>query len=242
MHENLKYTIRLTKDIKTCSNIKNINSLEIKDWQPIFADKEYDSFYFIYAKFIGEREENNDSFSIQRIQLYVQNYEGDITIGLTGKAYFYQEDLDVVDCDSRYKERKQYGLFIILQGFNANLSTVIENDIIFPIEGKWTSTPKINTGDILVTRIYFQPISLHLRDTSDNKTPVVLDRLFQARDGDSIIDIERQDRLDIENLKNKGVIDHLDYEEIFKDLKKESFVLQGVRRRCSPIISFFTIE
>ncbi|WP_396636461.1 hypothetical protein [Maribacter sp. R77961] len=242
MHENLKYTVRLTEKIKACADIKQANSIGIKDWQPIFADKEYDTFYFLYAKFIGKKDEDGECFNLNKIQFYLQNFEGEVTIGLTGKAYFYEQELDPADHDTRYEGRKQYGLFIILQGFNSSLTSVKENDLVFPNKGLWSSKPKINSGDVLVTRVYFRPIPLHLRNTSDNQNPIVLDRLFQARDGDSVADIERQDRSDLKELVDRKIMKQEDYEEIFKDLKREALDLRGVRRRCSPIISFFTVE
>jgi|GEM_PF-6996236 len=241
MHENLKYTVRLTKDIEACSDISDVKSIGIKDWQPIFADKEYETFYFLYAKFIGEKQDEKDSFEVQKIQLYLQNFEGDVTIGLTGKAYFFPQDLDFADHDSRFPERKQYGLFIILQGFNTKITTVSDHDLVFPKEGSWSSKPKIKTGDVLVTRVFFQPIPLNLRDASDNKLPCVLDKLFQVRDGDSIGYIERQDRADLEWLRKEGIMSEKDYDAIFSDLKENLINLAGVRRRCSPIISFFKV-
>ncbi len=243
MHENLKYTVRLDSSITECADIKDTESLGIKDWQPIFADQEYGTFYFLYAKLLGEKEEDGNSFTVQKIQLYLQNFEGEVTIGLKGKAYFYSQELDFADVDPRYPGRKQYGLFIILQGFNNTITTVAQSDIVFPnADQGWTENPEINNGDVLVTRVFFQPIDPSLRLSPNTANPLVLDRLFQARDGDSIVEIERQSREEIDKLHKCGIISQQDYDEIFDGIPVNFVKIKGIRRRCSPIISFLKVE
>ncbi|MEE9361483.1 MAG: hypothetical protein V3U92_02680 [Cellulophaga sp.] len=244
MHENLKYTVRLNKKIAQCIDIEKQNDLGIKDWQPIFADKEYGTFYFIYGKFLGEKVIATNEFKLDRLQLYLQNFEGDVTIGITSKLYFYEQEVDSYDTDNRYPDRRQYGLFIILQAYNNNLSTVRDNDIIFPTNNM---DVKLKRGDILVTRVFFRPVSIEIKNGGNQNSNkdndfVVLDRLFEKRDGDSIAKIKAQSEIEIRELVENGIMSQNDFDEISESISEENIEIMGARRRCSPIISYFTIE
>lgn len=80
MHENLKTTISLRREN---------NLYEVDDrWQLIVPDYHFGTFFTLYGKFRGKCEGNK--FYIEECDLYLQNYQGIITIGLVSI-----EDVDI---------------------------------------------------------------------------------------------------------------------------------------------------
>jgi hypothetical protein len=250
MHENLKYTLKLDKNIEPFVSFKNKDPknpndrAEISDWQAIYADNKYGTHYLLYAKFLGENTE--EGFEVEKIQIYVQNYRGFVSIGLGEYATIAEMTIDEhdPDRDNRYPDRKKYYLQVALKGINKSKST-------------YSFKPEkliLKDGDIIMTQPIFIPIESTLTkifDKEDMKNSDFLDELFMARLGsDVFITAEGIDRLN--ELFALGLVDKVDVDQIDDNSKEKvkysssavkNYALKFTRPYpCIPIYSVCEIK
>ncbi len=188
MHENLKYNLKLDEGIAAFETLNisesptNEEKAQIADWQPIFSETNYGTHYLIYAKFLGKKIDK-DEFQVNKVQLYLQNFSGGVTIGLTGKVDFFQSAKDASDPDyndPRYPNRQKYKIQIGLQGMTTN--HVLEHfqpqtDIV------------LKTGDIVQAEAFFIPVDSGISkifDPDDMTNCCFVDEIFMERNGDEI--------------------------------------------------------
>ena len=150
MHENIKFTVRLSKEIKPIKRLCLIREIpeanpdggvdkvippdedekrQIGDWQPIYGDSVYGTDHTVYAKFLGE--EVDAGFKVQAIQLYIQNYKGPVTIGFNGEDVRIRDEPKTEedrDGDPKYPERTQYTMSIGLEGLRSKLEDLFVID------------------------------------------------------------------------------------------------------------------
>ena len=189
MHENLKYSINLDKKIVPIEDesLLDVNEplngnlkRQVADWQPIYSGTSYGTRFFIYAKFIGDKF--NSGFKVHTIQLYLQNYEGGVSIGLNG--YFdlripapSANDPDLQD--PKYPTRKKLSIDIGLQGFKNNY-----------LKMDFKPNPiTIFEGDIIKCNSIFTPVDTaisNIYDENQISKSKFVDELFMERNGDEI--------------------------------------------------------
>ncbi len=188
MHENLKYNLKLHEGITAFEtmNISDTPSAEekaqIADWQPVFSETNYGTHYLIYAKFLGKKLDEG-SFSVKKVQLYLQNFSGGVTIGLTGNMDFFQSAKDTEDPDfndPRYPDRQKYKMQIGLQG-------MATNHVLKHFEPQKEIVLK--TGDIIQAEAFFLPVDTGISkifDPEDMGSCCFVDEIFMERNGDEI--------------------------------------------------------
>ncbi|MEM8999974.1 MAG: hypothetical protein AAGB24_06890 [Bacteroidota bacterium] len=256
MHENLKYTLKLDQGIREFKTFDQKDPLtksdraEISDWQAIYADNKYGTHFLIYAKFIGEKD--TDGFHVSRIQLYLQNYKGAVSLGFVDHAIIEEMDIekDDPDNDNRFPDRRKFYLQIGLQGLNIVRSTYNfepEKNLI------------LKNGDIIMTDTIFVPINSQISkifDSSNVSNADFVDELFMERLGSDIFITEDGKELLMElQALDKGFVDasFLAHE---KDNSRESVqlysksVLENYRVRekrsrpypCIPIYSICEVK
>lgn len=269
MHENLKYTIRLDQKIKEFISFDALrqNTIQAKeqigDWQPVYCDIKYGTHYFLYAKFIGAKD--GDEFVLEKIQLYIQNYSGPVSIGFNG--YINLEPLEEMDNedpdrDPRYKNRTKYYLNIGLEGLKMENKT---QD--YPKKDVEKLNVRLKQGDILVTQPFFSPVDPNLSqiyNSNNLNNSNFVDEIFMERVGEDIIITEEgQDALTLlyhldlvseENLSAAGIM--MDSEHVkaklsdFKMYEESSGITfhkaygesKGITFACRPENSFFQIN
>lgn len=188
MHENLKYTLKLDEGLAAFEtlNVSETPSAEekaqIADWQPVFAETNYGTHYLIYAKFLGTKVDT-DAFKVEKVQLYLQNFSGGVTIGLTGKMDLFLSAKDTKDpdfSDPRYPDRQKYKMQVGLQGMATEhvlKHFAPEKEIV------------LKTGDIIQTEAFFVPIDnaiTKIFDPDELGNCCFVDELFMERNGDEI--------------------------------------------------------
>jgi len=253
MHENLKFSIILDKNIKEFESMSSIqnqfnNSAEkakISDWQAIYSQNNYGTQYLIYCKFIGDKL-TDTSFKIKKIQLFLQNYDGSISIGFNDYVSFKElimtsDDPDNKDPRFKSKNRKKYKLTLGLEAFKIEKNYIYKNvDIV------------INKGDLLSSESFFTPaltnLSLIYNQESINNSNFV-DPEFMKRIGDDIFITETgYDKLlalntlgliNNKELFNTGI--KIDGEQTIETYKKNKAIL-GRKYPCVPRNSIFYIQ
>lgn len=154
MHENIKFTVKLSqaiapikknelirlepidfspKDDSEPNEIQIDLKNQISDWQPIMSDIKYGTHHTLYAKFQGTKKQmdSEDYFELQGIQLYLQNFTGPISIGFNdAKIQIKEEELVVNsrDLDIRFPKRKQFILSVGLAGLANHLDDFLRID------------------------------------------------------------------------------------------------------------------
>jgi hypothetical protein len=208
MHENLKYTINLDKNIKKYSETSMPDPIEDKyrlaDWQAIYSGFDYNTHYLIYAKFIGQKNKQSGEFEVEKTQLYIQNYDGPVTIGFNSKYAEimnsgYVSDNDP-DHDIRLKKRTRFKLGVCLEALknNSNFECCVEH--INPIS--------IKEDDILDVTTLFTPANstfTNIFNSSNINEAKFVDEKFMKRIGSDIF-ITDQGKSGIIDLYQLGIL------------------------------------
>jgi hypothetical protein len=209
MHENLKYTLKLDEKIQAFNTFEGMDpknpedKAQIADWQPIYAHKHYGTLFLIYAKFLGKKVK--EGFEVDRVQLYIQNYEGEVTLGFTQYAELNDMQIEAndPDIDPRYPNRKKYKLSIGLQALNTE--NVIRNY-------RTMERVVLQQGDVIMTQPFFLPVANAISRIFDgdhiNKS-LFVDPVFMKRDGDEVY-ITQQGEMLLRDLLNGGHVERKD--------------------------------
>jgi hypothetical protein len=245
MHEHLKYSIKLNENFKAyvrpSARPNQMNSTEIReiesDWQSIYAGNDYGTHYLIYAKFIGKKLPKK-GYQLNRVQIYLQNYSGNISIGLTEHVFFeclnrVDDDYEDPERDPRYPGRRRFQLTVGMQGFksdsyfNSNVECLGESIVI-------------NSNDILYVEPFFLPIENDLTEIfnpCNRRNAKFIDEKFLERIGeDIIVSPIGKDRLRM--LNEMGFIDD-DKLELIEIDKRPNFERKGKEYPCTPRNSIF---
>ncbi|MEM7550464.1 MAG: hypothetical protein AAF363_12350 [Bacteroidota bacterium] len=251
MHENIKFTVRLDQSIiplESSSQVHQLNNLheekeetfdsinaksQMADWQAVFQGVRYGTEHIIYAKFCGASSNQNDSnpvFTVETIQLYIQNYRGPVTIGfnsakvLIGEETFLKEesdeDNDLKDSDPRYPDRKQYTLKIGLEGLKDKPDDffVLDKSRFSFEECSYGKQLQLKNGDTLRVQTWFSPTNPDFTriftDLQSLKSTPFVDKIFMDRYGEDVFVTKRGFRkLKEINSFDKGIVSD-------EDLKK----------------------
>ncbi|WP_299210290.1 hypothetical protein [uncultured Dokdonia sp.] len=245
MHENIKHTLSLNENIVAKSDDTDIFSKDLKhksevaDWQSIYADLVYGTHFFIYAKFIGSSRENY--FNVNKIQLYLQNYTGPVSIGFTG--YF---DIDVIsnidskdpDKDNRFPDRNKIMIEVGLQGFNMEKNFIEIDNLDIDIY-HW---------DVLVTESVFIPIKSELTkiyDIVNIKKASYVDEIFMERMGEDI-QISTLGKQNLSKLVNRQLISNTQLKSTGADLNlnktSDDSTPKGFDIPCKPRNTYFSYK
>lgn len=74
-HERLRFNINLKEKNEDNNNITTNTS-----YDPIYSDVKYNTHFGVFGNFTGEK--NNEGFRVDSINFLIQNYTGNVTIGL----------------------------------------------------------------------------------------------------------------------------------------------------------------
>lgn len=248
MHENLKYTLKLDENIKEFKEFegkdpsKKKDRAEISDWQAIYAGNSYGTHYLVYARFIGKKD--NCKFKVEKIQLYIQNYSGKVSIGFVEHDNIEEIPIGVndPDIDPRFPDRKKFKLDLAVQGLNSK-------KITHSFEPKGIV---LSTSDIIMTDIFVAPIDSDISKIYDKKNrakSVYVDELFMGRMGSNVFVTEagKDELFRIHLLNNKIVTEkNLKQADVDKDEYKNHqynhitsnfSIVDTPRYPCIPIYS-----
>ena len=266
MHENLKFSIKLSESIKPFHDGTTFNPIEdknrIADWQAIFSGYDYNTQYLIYTKFIGNKL-TKDSFEVNKVQLFIQNYTGNETIGFINhkKPSAFFEETKFVNEDPKDPEndirlpagkKRRFKIKVGLQAFNNNL---INDDV-----KKYNNEDSfvINNGDILEINTFFTPANpeaSNIYDATNRNKSFYVDEKFMERIGEDIkiTDSGAQKLLELNEL---GLIsnEHLDaalaekkeyFKTVISNTKKNTDSMKALFGRvypCIPKNSIFYVD
>ncbi|MEM6807415.1 MAG: hypothetical protein AAF696_38810, partial [Bacteroidota bacterium] len=187
---------RALEQASTLQEKKKIKN-EISDWQPILSDLKYDTDHTVYAKFFGKM--NNGEFVWEGTQLYIQNYQGPVTIGFNSASVRIVEDRVPDDeKDIRNAGRKQFLMLVGLQGLTDDVNRLFKMGEDQFRNGKKITSPKlsekpirIKEGDTLRVESWFSPadpeITRIYKGREAVKDAMFVDELFMERMGEDVV-------------------------------------------------------
>ena len=186
MHENIKYTVVLDETISpiikskdTSIDTSNYAKEELANWQCVYGDIAYGTHFYVYAKFIGVQ--NGANFNVTKIQLYLQNYSGPVSLGFTNFININEVDMlhGDPDQDEDIPNKKKYYLEFGLRGMNMGNNFIqLDKNIT------------LNDHDIIVSEPMFSPIRSSLTkifDSAQHRLADYVDELFMTRVGEDIV-------------------------------------------------------
>ena len=202
MHENIKYTLTLDKSIKPLAkpgdlqDPQNADRASVGDWQCIFGEYLYSTHFFVYAKLLGTNKGNE--FHVNRVQLYLQNYKGSVSMGFTNDLEIHPVPIDPQDPenDDRHPGKTRYEISFGLKGFNKK-NNFVEVSLKNPL--------KLKDYDVIKAKPIYSPISSTISrifEDDINNTDFV-DELFMERIGEDVI-ISDEGRYRLRMLKAYG--------------------------------------
>ncbi|MBC3758818.1 hypothetical protein H7U19_10415 [Hyunsoonleella sp. SJ7] len=208
MHEQLRTSFKLVK--------------ENPEWQCITSDFAYGTFYSIYAKF--EFEEN--SFTPKKCEIRLQNFQGNITIGLVS----IQDTIEII----YDKIVKQYVCYLkiklrpLLANSYISQSITLENKTDFWYDTTQTPINQLNSKNLLFVDIEYADIHENDDLTSIESTNELtfIDNVRYIRDGEQIF------RKKYESILGLKIIDHL-----ASKIVEEEVEVDGVKKIVKYIIS-----
>lgn len=228
MHENLKTTVSLRPE----DNKKNIKD----NWQILIPDYYSNTFYVLYGRFRGQLDRSK--FKPESCDLYIQNYQGIVTIGLVPTKE--------IEVDIAYDESINAPVYVL----KVHLKALHANEELPNVSLKILKEPSIAGHDYYHQNQTFQSL---VTDTIDcnfrmrveiiydpieekyfNKTKLEESRLIDARefkrDGDQLTNIG----LNVYNPTKKKFQrpKHLEGHHIHEKNMIKSGVL--VDKRCNP--------
>lgn len=257
MHENVKFTVRL-KDITPISDISLIRNPEanndpalkaqIADWQAIFQDVQYGTEFIIYAKFCGNTMTEN-GLQIDTVQMYIQNYNGPVTIGfnqMNAEISTIQIPVIHLEGDVRHPGRKEITINVGLQALKTGF------DKYFLLEDKFDTPIFINKGDTLRVQTWYSPVdnelsSIYETDENDLKNTRFVDEKFMVRRGeDVVVTREGYEELEAINAKHPSLVSGPNLARAFAnrttrpiDAQNETNDYKSDFRPCQAIYSYF---
>ena len=211
MHENIKYTVRLSEETKPYEPDRTVfptpkdRKDSVADWQSIYAAIDHDTHYFIYAKYIGELDDSSGLFKVNIAQFYLQNYSGGVTIGIakaemdhtpykdyTGldESQLPDEEKDPDNDQLRYPKRKKFYTKFTLNSFNnKNFVEIKDPKVRDPKSGEHKPLI-IKKGDLLQASSQFNPAPNHIsrifESHEEMQGALYVDEHYQEREGDWI--------------------------------------------------------
>jgi hypothetical protein len=248
MHENLKYTLKLDENIKEFEQFEDKkpqdknDRAEISDWQAIFAGNNYGTHYLIYARFLGKKV--GTKFKVSKIQLYIQNYSGQVSVGFVDHDDIEEIPIGIKDPDTdpRFPNRKKFKLSLAVQGLNSKKIT-------------HSFKPKnieLSTSDIIMTDTFVVPIDSDISKIYSKKkraSSSFVDEMFMGRMGSNVfvtetgkdelfrIHLLNKKLVTEKNLKDAGV-DEKSYKNFTaKPITSKFSIVDTPRYPCIPIYS-----
>ena len=176
-HERLRFNINLKE-----KNEDNNNLITNTSYDPIYSDIKYNTHFSVFANFTGKK--NNDGFRVDSINFLIQNYTGDITIGLK-KVIGINTDGVIDDSDEYFvpgfSTGKHIKIFVQLQAINTSKKFSYNEESI-----------QFNQGDFVEVITLIEPIdnSISKIDESNeerNRACLFVDSEYMHRDGEEIV-------------------------------------------------------
>jgi hypothetical protein len=226
MHENLKTTVSLRKE----DNLREVND----NWQILIPDYYCNTFYVLYGRFRGEM--NGTNFIPKFCDLYIQNYQGIITIGLVSLG-----DIDIAFDESI--NAPVYILKIHAKALHANEKLLnqplklIESPSLKDHNNYWQKEEFKNLVNNAIdcnfrmrVEIIFDSLDKEYFNKKDLSNSRLIDAREFKRDGDQLTNIG----INIYNTENGKfeIPDHLEGNHISESNMIKKGIL--VDKRCNP--------
>lgn len=235
-HEKLRFNI-LLKD-QTEKEAKNNSS----SYDPVYSDIKYNTHYGIFANFIGKKtkdDNNREYYNLEKILFKVQNYTGEVTLGITEIHGIKEEELNVDLRIKNFSTGRLLKVFIFMKGLNNNFDKELSS-----FDKKTTLNEKLYEGDTLEIIVIFEHIDNTFTKIQEepkirNENTIFVDPEFMLRDGEEI-DLLRETRNKIERInkfKELGMRFFENENEQEKMLNKIVFSSVGGSRFCKMKIS-----
>jgi len=91
MHQNLRTTFLLTEQLLGVESKQKDHDSYLREMQLLIPKQQYNTFFVIYGKFTGSIDDDG-LFEPKTCDLFLQNYSGQVTLGLVK----IEEDIDVI--------------------------------------------------------------------------------------------------------------------------------------------------
>ncbi|MAN59962.1 MAG: hypothetical protein CMC08_09035 [Flavobacteriaceae bacterium] len=175
-HENLRFNLHLSEN-------KSPSTTPLS-FGPIYSDTKYGSHYGLFANVQG-RKLGGTAFEVSKIELFLQNYTGSVTIGISHILGIHVSEAIPAD----YKTRKEGGrfvqLFVCLQGLSTAFGksvTLSENELV------------LTEANLLEVIIVFEPVANQFSMIDEpiekrNASALFADPEYLERDGEDIFEI-----------------------------------------------------
>jgi len=157
-------------------NLDTTYSLDLNNqWQTLVADYEYGTFYTIHCKFDFKK----DTKSPEKCSLYIQNFEGNVTLGLVS----INPTIEIVD--DPLKGKPSYVMFIHLKALHVNNSLNNQNISIGEVPKNHPEMKGFHKDYSLKVELIFDKVDgFNENDLSKSK---FIDSTRFIRDGDGLI-------------------------------------------------------
>ncbi len=174
-HERLRFNIILKE-----KNENDTNKVNNTSYDPIYSDSKYNTHFGIFGNFSGEKKD--DGFEVKEINFLLQNYTGEVTIGLNSVIGIKTDDV-FPKSDEYYVEGFSSGrhikIFLLLQGLSNNF------------ECKYSEPLLLKQGDFVEVITLMEPINNTISKideyagTRQNEC-LFVDKEYMYRDGEEI--------------------------------------------------------
>lgn len=160
MHQNLKTTYSL-----------NLNN----EWQTLVADYEYGTFYTIHCKF----EFNKGTKSPKTCELYLQNFEGNVTLGLES----INSNIEIID--DPLMGKPSYVMFIHVKALYSNNTLSKKPISINNVPSKYPEMKEFHKDYALKVELIFDKVNGF--NENDMNNAKFIDGARFIRDGEGFI-------------------------------------------------------
>lgn len=174
-HERLRFNIILKE-----KNENDTNKINNTSYDPIYSDSKYNTHFGIFGNFTGKKQ--GDDFIVNEINFLLQNYTGEVTVGLKSVIGIKTDDMFPTS-DEYYVEGFSSGrhikIFLLLQGLSNNF------------ECKHSEPFLLKQGDFVEVITLIEPINNTITKIDEyagirEKECLFIDKEYMYRDGEEI--------------------------------------------------------
>jgi len=179
-HERLRFNIVLKEE-----NDDNINKVTNTSYDPIYSDIKYNTHFGVFANFTGKKQ--GDDFMVNHVNFLLQNYTGEVSIGLNSVIGIKTDDL-IDDSDdyfvNGFSSGRSIKIFLLLQGLSNNFEASHQEPFL------------LKQGDFVEVITLMEPVNNSLSKFEENadvrnNESLFADSEYLFRDGEEIVVLER---------------------------------------------------
>jgi len=179
-HERLRFNIILKEE-----NDDDQNKVTNTSYDPIYSDIKYNTHFGIFANFTGKKQ--GEDFMVNKINFLLQNYSGEVTIGLNCVIGIKKDD-HIDDSDdyfvNGFSSGRHIKIFLLLQGLSNNFEASHQEPFL------------LKQGDFIEVITIMEPIENKLSKIDEyadvrNCETLFVDSEYMFRDGEEVVVLER---------------------------------------------------